>query len=477
MVSSSWDGGALKVLVVDDQPAVRTALEVLFDLSGLRAVFAATPEEALAMIASEEIGVVVQDMNFRRGATTGEEGTALVRAIKRLDPDLPILIMTAFTSLESAVGLIKEGASDYIAKPWDDEKLVRAVKNLLRIRSLEQDNVRLRAPILRAREELARQYDLAGLVYVSAQMHEVVSLAVRIARADVPVFISGPNGAGKERIAEVVRKNSSRSRGPFVKVNAGGLPDDLLEAELFGAEAGAFTGAKKLRIGRFEEASGGTLFLDEIGNLSPSGQMKLLRVLQTGEFQRLGSNQTRRTDVRIVSATNADLPRAIARGTFREDLYFRLNVIELAVPALRDRPDDIEPLARHLLNGRLADPGDTAPRLTAEGREALFAHDWPGNVRELENRLQRAVLVCHGGAITARDLGLDDAAYAGARAESASASSSMDDASIAERAAIERALVESQGVVAKAAAKLGVSRQALYRRMDRLGLTLERRLR
>jgi DNA-binding NtrC family response regulator len=306
-------------------------------------------------------------------------------------------------------------------------------------------------------------------------MHEVVSLAVRIARADVPVLISGPNGVGKERLAEVLRANSPRRSGPFVKVNAGGLPDELFEAELFGAEAGAFTGAKRLRIGRFEEANGGTLFLDEIGNLSPGGQMKLLRVLQTGEFQRLGSNQTRRTDARILSATNADLVRAISQGTFREDLYFRLNVIELAVPALCDRPDDIEPLARHLLHARAADLDGVEPRLTADAREALLAHEWPGNVRELENRLQRAVLVCHGGAITARDLGLDETAYA--RSPATLAPPSLDAGSIVERAALERALVESHGVVAKAAATLGLSRQALYRRMDRLGLSLERRVR
>jgi DNA-binding NtrC family response regulator len=291
--------------------------------------------------------------------------------------------------------------------------------------------------------------------------------------------VTGPNGSGKERIAQIVQANSRRKDKPFVKVNAGGLPDELLEAELFGAEAGAYTGAKKLRIGRFEEADGGTLFLDEIGNLSMMGQMKLLRVLQTGEFQRLGSNTTRKVDVRLISATNADLPRAIAQGSFREDLYFRLNVIELAIPALRDRADDVLPLTEHLLARYRADTGQ-AYELTPDARQALVDHEWPGNVRELENRLQRATLVCQAPLIAAADLGL--ATGSAASLSPSSTTSSPAEARVAkaggadpERAELERILVESGGVVATAAAMLGVSRQALYRRMDRLGVELERR--
>jgi DNA-binding NtrC family response regulator len=474
----------LKVLVVEDQPAVCTALEMLFDLHGMPALVANEPDRALSLIASEDIGAVVQDMNFRRGATGGEEGLSLLRSIRRLDPDLPVLIMTAFTSLESAVQLIKEGASDYIAKPWDDDKLVSTVKNLVRMRELSQENTRLRAQRSRARQELSKSYDLCGLVYASAQMHEVISLAVKVARSDAAVLISGPNGAGKERLAHIVQANSRRSDKPFVQVNAGGLPDELLEAELFGAEAGAYTGAKRLRIGRFEEANGGTLFLDEIGNLSPNGQMKLLRVLQTGEFQRLGSNTTRKTDVRLISATNANLTEAIRQGTFREDLFFRLNVIELTVPALRDRPDDIEPLAEHLLTRHAASDGREPLVLGPEARQVLLDHEWPGNVRELDNRIQRAVLVTKTNVITAADLGLEPG-HGAQRSSSPPVtaeplpqvargeSSSSDDAS--ERAQIERVLTDARGVVSKAAAQLGVSRQALYRRMERLGIELERR--
>ncbi len=452
-----------KVLVVDDQPAVTTALEVLFDVHGFETLVARTPDEALALVRAEDVGVVVQDMNFRRDATSGEEGASLLRAIKELDPELPVLLMTAFTSLEAAVQLVKAGASDYIAKPWNDEKLVATVRNLMRVRDLELENRRLRAHGRRARRELGGAHDLCGLVYASAAMHDVVSLAVKVAPADVPVLVTGPNGAGKERIAQIVQRASRRKDRPFLEVTAGGLPDELLEAELVGAEAGAYTGAKKLRVGRFEEASGGTLFLDEIGNLSPSGQMKLLRVLQSGEVQRLGSNVTRKTDVRIISATNADLRKAIAAGTFREDLYFRLNVIEIAVPALRDRADDIEPLAEHFLARHRASDGASLT-LAKDARRAIVDYDWPGNVRELENRIQRGALVCKGATLTAADLGF------GAAPPAAS-----DEASDGERAEIERLLVAAGGVVSKAAAELGVSRQALYRRMERLGITLERR--
>ncbi len=460
-----------KILVVDDNPAVCKALELLFQLHDLDVTLARSPDEALAIVRREDVSVVVSDMNFKRDTTSGAEGEELMRAIRGLDPEMPILLMTAFTSLETAVRLVKLGAADYIKKPWDDEKLVATVKNLVALRALGDENAFLRGERQRAREGLARSADLRGLVYASQAMHEVVSLAVKVAAADAPVLILGPNGAGKEKIAEIVQANSRRKDKPFVRVNAGGLPDSLLEAELFGAEAGAFTGANKARAGRFEEAHGGTLFLDEIGNLSLAGQMKLLRVLQTGELQRLGSSQTRRADVRVVSATNADLPKGIREGTFREDLYFRLNVIELRLPRLRERAEDIALLADHFLAAhRKKDPSSRVTSFTAEAKEALLAHEWPGNVRELENRIHRALLVASGERITASDLDL-------VRASSPSpASPEGSEASDPDRAEVERALAEAGGVVSKAAAALGVSRQALYRRMERAGLELERRV-
>jgi len=299
----------MHILIIDDQAAVRGALELLCEVHGLSCLSAATPAQALELIRREDIGLVIQDMNFSDGETSGAEGCALFRAIRALDPELPVLLMTAWTSIEGAVQLMREGAADYFAKPWKDDKLLATIRSLLRLRELAHDNARLRARGRRARRALAEKYDLCGIVYESDAMHELVSLAIKVARADAPVLITGPNGAGKDRLAEVIQVNSSRAKQPFVKVNAGGLADSLLEAELFGAEAGAFTGANKLRVGRFEAAHGGTLFLDELGNLSASGQMKLLRVLQSGEFERVGSSVTRKVDVRIISATNADLRR------------------------------------------------------------------------------------------------------------------------------------------------------------------------
>ena len=453
----------MKVLIVDDQPAVREALQLLFSLHDLPVLTAATTKEVLHLVATEDVGLLLQDMNFSEQTTSGQEGESLFRAVKKLDPDLPVVLMTAWTSLEAAVQLIKEGASDYIAKPWDDEKLVRTVKSLIRLRALEQENTRLNAQTSRARLELSQGRDLCGLVYRSPRMHDVVSLAVHVASSDAPVLILGPTGAGKEKLAEIVHANSRRKGQPFVKVNAGGLPDELLQAELFGAEPGAYTGATRLRIGRFEAANGGTLFLDEVGNISASGQMKLLRVLQTGEFERLGSSATRKVDVRILSATNADLRRDIAAGKFREDLYFRLNVIELKLPPLSERQEDIAPLAERFL----AQHG--ASFRLAEGVSAALAqHEWPGNVRELQNRLQRATLVCRDQVIALADLGLPE----GGETQAPPSGPRLPDP---ERADIEAALVTARGVVAKAAATLGMSRQALYRRMERLGVVLERR--
>jgi len=486
----------LKVLIIDDQPAVRTALETLFEVHGLPAVAVSSPEEGLHLLAVEDIGAVVQDMNFAQANTDGAEGVALFRRIRELDADMPVLLMTAWTALETAVTLTKEGAADYIAKPWDDDKLVRTVKNLVNLRALRQENTRLRAQGNRARRALADKHDLCDVIYASQQMHEVVRLAVSIAPSDVPVLITGPNGSGKEKLAEIVQANSRRRDKPFVRVNVGALPENLFEAELFGAEAGAFTGATKLRVGRFEAADGGTLFLDELGTLSLTAQAKLLRVLQTGEFERLGSSTTRKANVRLISATNVDLPRAIAAGQFREDLFFRLNVIELYVSPLADRADDILPLGEHFLTQHAKREGRAPMKFGEDARAALLNHDFSGNVRELQNRIQRAVLVEMSDTISAADLGLSLAVGltaspgradtrkptpAGTLAPLAGAPAAsprpapLDEAGVEERAGIEEALVRAGGVVAKAAAEMGLSRQALYRRMERLGIVMERR--
>jgi len=301
------------------------------------------------------------------------------------------------------------------------------------------------------REDLQRRYDLDSLVFASEAMARTLDLACQVARSDVPVLITGPNGAGKERIAAIVHANSAVKRGAFIAVNCGALPGELIEAELFGAEAGAYTGANKAREGRFELADGGTLFLDEIGNLPLSGQVKLLRVLETGQFERLGSGRTRHVKVRVLSATNADLKAMIRAGTFREDLYYRLNVIEVNLPPLAERVDDILPLADHFLGGRA--------ELTDAARESLLAYSWPGNVRELKNAIERAALLAADGRITPEQLNLPQLAPAANR--------NLDEPS---RESVEAALEHAGGVVSRAAQALGLSRQALYRRMERYGL-------
>jgi len=441
------------VLVIDDNPTVGTSLDLLFGLREIRTLHAGSPDEGLGVLAREEVDLVVQDMNFTSDTTSGDEGVALFRAIRERHPDLPIVLLTAWTHLETAVELVKAGAADYMAKPWDDHKLVATVENLLELAEATREVARFRDERRRRRKALDAQYDLRGLVFASAATERVVELACQVARADIPVLITGPNGAGKERIAEIIQANSAVRDGPFVTVNCGALPSELIEAELFGADPGAYTGAaNKAREGRFELADGGTLFLDEIGNLPLAGQAKLLRVLESGQFERLGSSRTRKVKVRVVSATNADLPAMIREGRFREDLYYRLNVIELRLPPLAQRIDDVIPLAEHFLAG--------TARLDDSARAALTAHAWPGNVRELKNALQRAALLCKDGVVTSRDLGLVAVRGNGRAAPDAEP----------DREAIEQALRNARGVISQAAAELGLSRQALYRRMEKAGL-------
>jgi len=437
------------VLVADDSEAVRTAFQVLLSLHGARVLGASSPAEALATVRSQEVDLVIQDMNFRREATSGEEGIALFRELRALHPDVPVILLTAWTHLETAVDLVKAGAADYISKPWDDARLLTTVRNLLELRAAVEENIQRRANRAEARARLAERYNLRGLVYESDALHTVASMAAQVAHADVPVLITGPNGAGKEVLADIVHANSARKDAPYIKVNAGALPDQLIEAELFGTEAGAFTGAKA-RPGRFEAADGGTLFLDEIGNLPPAGQAKLLRVLQTGEYERLGSNTTRRANVRVVAATNVPLRDAMREGRFREDLFYRLSVIELALPGLAERRDDILPLTRLFLS-----PG---ARLTSDAERALLNYPWPGNVRELRNVLQRAALLAGDAPINAAALNLPAVLPA------------RSDEPVLDRATIERVLSENGQVVAQAARQLGISRQALYRRMEKLGI-------
>jgi DNA-binding NtrC family response regulator len=444
--------GNKAVLVIDDNEAVHTAFDVLLSLHGARLLAASSPEQGLEILAREPIDLVIQDMNFRREAASGEEGVRLFHEIRRRFEDMPIILLTAWTHLETAVELVKAGAADYIAKPWDDARLLTTIRNLLDLRSARSETQRIQEERRDARESLAEQFDLRGIVYQSEAMHTLVATATHVAHADVPVLITGPNGAGKEVLADIVQANSVVRNRPYLKVNLGALPHELIEAELFGTESGAFTGARA-RVGRFEAADGGTLFLDEIGNLSGSGQAKLLRVLQTGELERLGSSVTRRTRVRIIAATNANLRQGIRENRFREDLFYRLNVIELAVPPLAERREDILPLARLFLQSGF--------ELAPDAERALFRYAWPGNVRELQNAIRRACLLSREPAIDAAALGLP-----------ATPAYSADEPPV-DRAMIEQALERANGVIAHAARELGLSRQALYRRMEKLGIKMD----
>ncbi|MFT5162299.1 MAG: DNA-binding NtrC family response regulator [Alteromonadaceae bacterium] len=447
-----------KILIVDDNPAVCTALELLFGIHDFDTLSCYSPQDALDIVQQQSIGLVIQDMNFTQDTTSGEEGKALYYQLRELQPDLPIILLTAWTQLEMAVELVRAGASDYLAKPWDDNKLMMTAKNLLEMQDLRKQNQRLlnqqkyqQQQLKNARGSLADN-DLCGLVYQSGLMQTLIEMAVQVAKSDIAALITGPNGAGKEKIAEIIQANSNRKDQPFIKVNVGALPGDLLEAELFGAEAGAYTGANKARIGRFEAAHGGTLFLDEIGNLPLAGQVKLLRVLQTGEFERLGSHQTRKVDVRIISATNANLREDINAGRFREDLFYRLNVIELKLPPLNQRPEDIIPLVHHFTG-----PGHP---LDDDLEAVLLSHDWSGNVRELENAVKRAMVLAKSPWLGIGDFGLEHVSVNTAKTV---IDPDKDD--------ILQAIEQADGVIARAAKSLGLSRQALYRRMDKYGIS------
>ena len=437
------------LLVIDDNPAVATALEMLFALHEIDVVHADSPEAGLKRLQRGDIDLVVQDMNFAADTTSGEEGRALFAAIRAGWPDLPVILLTAWTQLEHAVELVKAGAADYLGKPWDDAKLVASARNLIELHELQRESLRRRQAGRRRRQKLQEDFDLRGYVFEDVRSEQLLALACQVARASLPVLVAGPNGSGKERIAEIVHANSQVARGPFVAVNCGALPAELIEAELFGAEAGAYTGATRTRIGKFEAADGGTLFLDEIGTLPLEGQTRLLRALETGRFTRLGGTREISVDVRVVSATNSGLREMVQAGSFREDLYYRLDGITLALAPLRERRDDILPLARHfLIDGK---------RLSEAAERALQGHAWPGNVRELRNVIQRACVIADGDTLLPQHLRLPE-------------QPALQDTPEPDADAIRDALARNRGVIAQAAADLGLSRQALYRRMERHGI-------
>jgi DNA-binding NtrC family response regulator len=401
---------------------------------------------------------VLMDLNYARDTTSGREGLDLLRQLMSADPTLPVIVMTAWSSVEGAVEAMQRGARDYVQKPWDNQRLLQTVRTQLELGRALRDGRRLASETSRLRAR-----DLPELVAECRAMQPVLRLMERVAPSDAHVLITGEHGTGKEVVARWLHAASKRSAGPFVAVNAGGVSDGVFESELFGHVKGAFTDAKADRAGCFELAEGGTLFLDEIANMPFNQQARLLRVLQGGEYHPVGSSRTRRADVRFLAATNLDVRKEVAEGRFREDLLYRVNTVELRVPPLRDRREDIVPLAMHFaarLSGR---QGRAAPSFSPSAVRALLAHVWPGNVRELEHVVERALLLAQGSSVEPEDLALGGTGEGAARFEGMTLEE-------VERYLIQRALVRSAGRISDAAKALGLSRSALYRRLQHFGL-------
>jgi DNA-binding NtrC family response regulator len=452
------DTTPVRVLVADDQPDVVDALRLLLSEEGIDVVAARSPAEAIERLEAAEFDTAIVDLNYTRDTTSGQEGLDLLERIRGIDSNLPVLVMTAWSSVAGAVEAMRRGARDYIEKPWDDERLLAMVGTQVDLRRAIRRNQRLQEANTRLQRGSAMPF-----VGESPAIRDVRRTVERVAASDAAVMITGEHGTGKEVVASWVHARSERKGRPLVTMNAGGLAEGIAESELFGHVKGAFTDARFDRLGCFELADEGTLFLDEIANMHIRLQPKLLRVLQTGEVQRVGSSRLRYVNVRVVSATNANLAEEVAGGRFREDLLYRLNTVVIHLPPLRERVEDVEPLAAHFLSHYAARYRKPLAGFDADARAALRAHGWPGNVRELAHTIERAVLMSDAGAtaVGGRDLGLET--MAGRRAEALT----LEDA---ERVFIEKVLSRHGGDVRLAAEQLGMSRSALYRRLQHYGL-------
>ena len=456
-----------RILIADDQADVLAALSLLLKGERFQIESTSSPDGVLRALETQDFDVVLIDLNYARDTTSGSEGLDLLTRIRASDPTLPVVVMTAWGSVDLAVEAMRRGARDFIQKPWDNARLLAVLRTqvelgeaLRRGRKLEAENLALRSSVADSTG------DLPQIVAESPAMKSVLNLVERIGPADANVLITGENGTGKEVITRLLHSMSSRRTKPLVSLNAGALAEGLFESELFGHVRGAFTDAKSDRVGRFELADGGTLFLDEVGNVPLILQAKLLRVLETGEFERVGSSKTQKVNVRLLSATNADLQAEVAQGKFRQDLLFRLNTVEIRLPPLRDRIEDLPFLAEHFL--RLHRERYRRPLMgfSKEALEALRRHLWPGNVRELDHVIERAVLMSTGSVVSAFDLALESTpdARLSARLEEMS----LEDA---ERLLIKKALARFEGNANRAAEALGLSRSALYRRLQKYGLS------
>ncbi len=445
-----------RVLIADDQKDVLEALRLLLKGEGLDCEATSSPAGALASLEAREFDAVLIDLNYARDTTSGEEGLDLLARIRELDPHLPVIVMTAWGTVDLAVEAMRRGARDFVQKPWDNTRLLTTLRTQIALgRALRQGER------LEAENRLLRHEGEPAMIAASAAMRPVLEVIARVGPSDANVLITGENGSGKAVVARALHAASGRAAKPFVTLNAGGISEGVFESELFGHVRGAFTDARADRVGRFELADGGTLFLDEIGNVPPSQQGKLLRVLETGEFERVGSSRTIRADVRILSATNADLGSEVAAGRFRQDLLFRLNTIEIRVPPLKERREDIPLLARHFLAAHARRYRKPLAGFESAALDALLAHPWPGNVRELDHAIERAVLMSAGERIRPGDLAL----------RRAGEPTRLEDLSLEEVEAllVRKAMDRFGGNVSQAARALGLSRSALYRRLEKHG--------
>ncbi|WP_440221952.1 sigma-54-dependent transcriptional regulator [Dokdonella sp. MW10] len=462
-----------RILVADDQRDVREALRLLLKSEGWDCATVDGPATALEAVRKERYDVALIDLNYTRDTTSGAEGLELLRDLRKLDAELPVVVMTAWGTINVAVEAMRHGAGDFIEKPWDNQRLMSVLGNQLALGRAQRREQRLSAENALLRGDAGE-----GFIAESRAMRQLLETLRRVAPSDANVLILGENGTGKGVIARLLHEASRRREATFVKVNMGGIPESVFEAEMFGHVRGAFTDAKTDRIGRFELADGGSLFLDEIANIPLAQQPKLLRVLEDGELERVGSSRTLKVDVRLVSATNADLAGDVARGAFRKDLLFRLNTVELRLPPLRERGEDIPLLAESFLARFAKRYQRDGVRFAPSASAALAAYTWPGNVRELSHAIERAVLMSAGDVLDAAALNLDAGAVAvgaGALAPSApmtAASTAGGPLTVdqAEEQLVRQALDQTGGNIQRAAALLGLSRPALYRRMEKYGI-------